>query len=378
MRYLLIPNAINNFLFKLRQSSRKSTIAIAAVLGEYSSDSDRSIGEAFTRLNRKLFVAFGIICILGLCSFLHAYQDEELQRLWASIADINQPTIEDYQHVQIYLSQGRRPYLEDLRQSAFQMDQNTRRRLDNILNFKLIGKNGEMPVFEIHHLNVKETTKNRCILLFASFNGLYEEKIRRVLENLKVCGYSGDVLLRIGGFPNLQKGGLKMCHIPYAFKAAFFQEARERGYKEILWLDTCMHPLDHLEKIFAKIRNQGYFFSYAGVLQDNALKHLPKAAGALDIGSERYDQIFHVSSGILGLHMESGSSQALLDGWLAETEKIWPNVTWFPEELSLSVVAWRCNLRPDCWLGSVMCGENELKWLAPLRPALQFYCEDTR
>jgi hypothetical protein len=225
---------------------------------------------------------------------------------------------------------------------------------------------------------VTEATKNRCVLLFGSFNGIYEEKVRRVLSELRECKYSGDVLLRIGGFPNVQNEGLKICHVPYAFKVAFLQEARERGYKEVLWLDTCMHPITDLETIFSKIKKRGYFYSFAGTLRDNEPKNLLESAQALGIGLEHYDKISHISSGILGVNMEDIKAQWLIDGWFEETKKVYPNITWFPEELSLSVVAWRLGLTADCWLGMIMCGENELGWLPAIRPTLQFYCEDVR
>ncbi len=304
--------------------------------------------------------------------------DEELQHLWASIPDINHPTVHDYQLIENYLHTGIRPYLDTLRKYAASVDANTSRRLKNIINFKLLGPNLEAPIFELHHLNANETTNKRCIILYASFNGIYEQKVRRVLDELKRCGYSGDVLLRVGGFPNVEYGGLKICHAPYSFKVAFLQEAKNKGYKEILWIDTCMHPICNLESIFSKIQKEGYFFTYAGKLRENEPGNLIEAAKVLGISREDYDVIFHAHSSVLGLNMDHPKAQALLEGWYQETERVLPNVTWFPEELSLSVVAWKLGLKPHSWFGNVVCGENEIEWLLPMRPTLQFYCDDRR
>lgn len=304
--------------------------------------------------------------------------DEELQNLWASIPDINHPTVSDYLSIERYLHTGRRPYLDLLRQKADSVDNNTKRRLKNILNFKLLGSNQEEPIFEVHNVNPIEELNKRCILLYASFNSIYEQKLRRVLDELKSCGYSGDILVRIGGFPNVSNGGLKICHVPYSFKLAFLQEAKNRGYKEVLWIDTCMHPMCNLENIFSKIQKDGYFFTYAGKLRENMPGHLLEAAHFLGIDFEDYDTIYHFCSGILGLNMDHPKTIQLLDAWYSETVKVYPNVTWFSEELSLSVVAWRLALKPKCWVGKIMCGENEIEWILPMRRTLQFYCDDRR
>lgn len=317
-----------------------------------------------------------IFCLIF--STLFSYEDEELKCLWANLADICHPTVEDYRKIEFYLEKGQRLYLDPLRENAPFVNANWQRRLNNMLHFKLLGPNGELPLFEIHHLNPNEITKNRCILIFGSFNGLYPKKARRLLEELKLCGYSGDVLIRIGGFPNTQNGALKICHAPNSFKVAFFQEARTLGYKEALWVDTSMHPLSSLEKIFTKLRLCGYYFTYAGTLQDNETGHLASAAKALYIDPSQYDLITHAHSSIVGICMDHPKGRRLLDAWFAETARVHPNVTWFPEELSLSVVAWRLNLQADGWFGSLVCGDRELSFLLPIRPTLQFYCEDAR
>ncbi|OGN64302.1 MAG: hypothetical protein A3E80_05590 [Chlamydiae bacterium RIFCSPHIGHO2_12_FULL_49_9] len=316
--------------------------------------------------------------LLFLCSLLFSYEDEELRRLWASIPDITRPTFEDFRQIETYLSQGERLYLDILRTQAYRVDANTRRRLLNMLNFKFVGPNGEMPIFEIHHLNPSPQTSRRCILLFGSYNGIYEKKVRKVLQELKEADYSGDVLMRIGGFPNLENGSLKISYVPYSFKVAFLQEAKNKGYKEVLWIDTCMHPLTNLETIFSKIKRRGYFFTYAGTLQENAPNHIPEAAKALDISTNHYPFITHAHSSIIGLSMDNQKAVEFLDSWYAETENLFPNVNWFPEELSLSVVAWRLGLKADCWFGMVVCGDNELGFLKDTRPTLQFYCENVR
>jgi len=313
-----------------------------------------------------------------------SYSDSELEQLWASLMDINHPCLEDYQAIERYLKEGKRPYLDLLRQSTAEMPDNLKGtcywRMSLMQNLKLIGSDGEMPLFEIHDVNLTEATEKRCILLFASYNRLYPEKARNILGELKECGYSGRILFRIGGFPNEAHGGIKIAHVPYAFKVAFLKEAQLLGFKEILWLDTAMHPLTDLEGIFAEIERTGYFFTWVSTLKQNAPFHIEETSRFLNIPIELHDRVPHIASAIIGLHMENSQAVDFLNSWYAETEKIYPNLNWFPEELSLAAVAWRLQCTPYCWFGQITCNENELFELFQLqqRPTLQFYLDGRR
>jgi len=300
---------------------------------------------------------------------LYPFQDNELVELWSSIADVTNPTIEEYKAIEKYLKDGKRAYLEPLAYHD---------RFIRIRNLHLIGTNNEMPIFEKHSFNINEKSKNRCIVLFASYNGIYPNKARKLLAELEECGYSGHVLLRIGGFPNLENGGLKICYVPYAFKVAFLKEAQWLGYGEILWLDTAMHPLTNLELIFSEIKEKGYFFTDVGFLSDNMSTHLPEAAASLAITTDHYSQIPHISSGVFGVNMENDKAVQLLENWFAETENVIPYITCWPEELSLSVIAWRLQCKPYSWFGNCVCGEHELQMPIIRQRPLQFYIDPIR
>jgi hypothetical protein len=313
---------------------------------------------------KKIFVL-----LILLSHVLYAFQDVELEELWSSIEDMTNPTIDEYQKIETYLKYGDRPYLAPLANHD---------RMVRIRDLQLIGPNQEKPLFEKHSFNIDEKSDKRCIVLFASYNGIYPAKARKLLSELEECGYSGHVLLRIGGFPNLENGGLKLCYIPYAFKVAFLIEALQKGYKEVLWIDTAMHPLTNLEKVFSIIKEKGYFFTSVGFLSDNQSTHLPDAATALGLSTDSYDRIPHLSSSILGLNMENSQAIQLLKKWYAATENVYPYMTCWPEELSLSVMAWRLQCRPYSWFGQCVCGEHELQMPIVRERPLQFYIDPIR
>lgn len=322
-----------------------------------------------------------IILFLLFPFLLFGYCDEELEELWSKIADINHPVLEDLRLIENYLMMGKRPYLDGFRKSMNAKDNaykaSCQDRFSRIMALKLAGPNGEMPIFEKHSFRITEATKNRCILLFGSYNDTYLKKTRRALADLKKCGYSGHVLVRIGGYPNMPFGGLKLCFIPYAFKAAFLREAQLLGFKEALWIDTALHPLTHLEMIFREIKEKGHFFTYVGSLEDNAPSHLLDAAHTLGIGKENYRQIPHLSSSMIGLNLQNPRSAEFLENWMEETEKVYSNITWFPEELNLSVIAWRLGCQPYAWFGEICCMEQELS-IFPPRKDLQFFLDSSR
>lgn len=320
--------------------------------------------------------------IKWICTFLFyitlnaaIYQDEELVKLWSSVADINHPTLEDYQLIDRYLSTGARPYLNLIRESN-QIEM-YHQRMKSILNFKLVEPENKMPAYEEYAFNIKENSKRRCIVLYSSSNGIYPDKARKLLSEIENCGYSGHVLLRIGGFPNTQFGGLKICHVPYSFKVAFLKEAKLLGFKEILWIDLAIHPLSNFDYVFWQIELNGYFLTYVGSLQDNFSTHLPDAAKALHINTDLYPQIPHISTGMIGLNMEHEQARQLLDIWYRETEKVYPCMTWWPEELSLSVAAWRLECKPNLWFGDLVCLQSE-QFQLEKRPKVQFYIDSLR
>ncbi|HSX11035.1 MAG TPA: hypothetical protein VLF94_04900 [Chlamydiales bacterium] len=311
-----------------------------------------------------------LICLF-LFSSAYAFHDSALEAVWASIQDINNPTLEEYRRLEYYLHH-QRDFLNIPRTPAHEV------RLSQMRNFMLVGPNGEMPVIEHYSFHITPESERRCILLFASRNGIYEEKARLLLAELEESGYSGHVLLRVGGFPNTQNGGLKICHAPYSFKVAFLQEARTLGYRDVLWMDSAIHPLTNLEMIFSEVRKNGHFFISVGSLQENAPGHRPEAAATMNVPVGLYPLIPHISSSLLGFDLENERSVRLLEAWYQETGRVYSSISWFPEELSLSVMAWRTRAKPSFPFHTIVCLEEELDWVPKERPMLQGYLDSRR
>lgn len=309
-------------------------------------------------------------------SSLFCYEDPELTALWQSISNLHAPTVEDYKKIETYLKEGKRPYLDILRKCEVKNEG----RLERIYDFKLLGPEGELPIVVKRSVKLKEHTKQRCILVFASYNSAYADKAWQLMADIESCGYSGNVWMRIGGYPNLENDGIKICHVPYAFKVAFLKEAQLAGYKEVLWLDTAIHPLTDLETIFESIQLNGYYFTTVCTLKENHPFHLAIPSNAMGISTDLHNQIPHLSSGIIGLNMTNDKALKLLSDWHKETEKVIPCMNWFPEELSLSIVAWKLGIVPSHNFGDIVCSEREMIEATPFLPraGLQFFLDELR
>ena len=68
---------------------------------------------------------------------------------------------------------------------------------------------------------------SRCIVFYVSYNesphpfdkdAIYSKKMLEIIQELEIEGYKGHVLFRIGGYPLINQGGIRLAHVPYSFK----------------------------------------------------------------------------------------------------------------------------------------------------------------
>lgn len=71
--------------------------------------------------------------------------------------------------------------------------------------------------------------------------------------------FKGHILYQLGGWPDVLGGSLVLAHVPYAFKVSLFNAAKRLGYKRAFFLDSSILPFISLNKIFNRIKTDGYF-----------------------------------------------------------------------------------------------------------------------
>src|SRR5258708_5049742 len=122
---------------------------------------------------KRLILFFLVFISRGICS----YSDQEIEDLLMSLSNPFNPSLEDYRLIERYFQHGQRPYLERMTKRA-----DLGFRIQQLRNFKLAGPNGEMPILELYASNVTENTKDRCILIYGSYNSYYPGRALRLFE----------------------------------------------------------------------------------------------------------------------------------------------------------------------------------------------------
>jgi hypothetical protein len=333
--------------------------------------------QALWRMMMK--TVFGILYAISLV-FLHAepfqlheikatYADEELTTLWDSISDIRKPSHADYLKIQNYLQHGRRPYLDVIfdhlvSKGIVPFDQIDRAHTIHnrvLQKMQFVGPQGEMPIFKTTCLgDAAPDDKSRCIILFSSYNqdynqwdsfSNYADKVNRLISELHQTGFKGHVVYRIGGFPLEEKGGVRLIHVPYAFKLLSFIEASQMGYDEVLWVDLSMHPTNDLSSLFTSIKDRGYLLlgndSSLGYDYNFSLPLLPDVAVKhVGVSVAELDHIPHVICTIVGLSFRHQKSHDIISEWLRLTALTHPAMTLYPEEFIFSIACWRTANNP--------------------------------
>lgn len=320
-----------------------------------------------------LFSFFYSQCLLADPYFLRevdpVYRDVELEALWNSISDINNPRLEDFLSVENYLKYGRRPYLNELFNLPYLLrfrKENNITEVDRSHSFSnrilqelmLVGPNKEMPIFKRIILgDVSPLDLSRCIVFYVSYNkcphnfdkeAVYSEKILKIIQELQTEGYKGHVLFRIGGYPLIDRGGLRLAHVPYSFKILSLIEASILGYEEVLWLDSTIHPTNNLVHVFSTLIEDGVFllgtktklnldYDY-GLLSDAALAYSY-------LNKEDLFDMEQISAAIIGISFKNSRGRGLVHEWYRLTTEVYPAMTLYPEQFLLSVAAWRARLK---------------------------------
>jgi len=109
--------------------------------------------------------------------------------------------------------------------------------------FEKIGKGGEC-----------------CVVSYASYNRYYPDLLKDLLPALASTGFNGYFYARIGGYPTPTGKEAKYAATPYGFKIPLIIEAFEKGFENVLYLDSACLPLTNCTPIFKLIDRNGCFF----------------------------------------------------------------------------------------------------------------------
>ena len=154
-----------------------------------------------------------------------------------------------------------------------------------------------------------ESRTKHCIIS-VGVNGWYPQGLNRLENSLLYHGYYGHIFFNHHLARDWQN---QHEQNPYAFKIAAFQNAIDKDYKLILWLDASFWAIKNPYPIFDIMNGDGYFLVSNG---NNARQECnDKCLDYFNIGYDEAVNVPMISSGCVGLNMENGTAQEFFNMW---------------------------------------------------------------
>ncbi len=273
-----------------------------------------------------LLVAWFLFFIKNMI-FTNQYSDA----VYASIPDIYNPTLVDYQAIEDYIHTGVYPYIG--RVINWEVEQRPR-------DLKLTPRPGESLRYRIRAVNLNNPNKRRnCIILYTSFNDDSPTKLRQLFRQIRNSNFKGHVIYRVGGWPNIEAGNLIYAHLPNSYIMCAFAEALRLGFRRVLWLNPNVRAEIRYRKIFKKIK-QASFFAYSLPYKLSQLLQRKEYILSFNISENRASKIYTLFSGIIGLDFTDSTALNLFLDWqkLIKSSDM-PSLTPYRSASSLSYVA---------------------------------------
>lgn len=277
--------------------------------------------------------------LLFLVSFYSLYAEPTV---YQTLSNLYHPSRSDYQKIQKYLKKGDRQELNLLKE-AIEPGGALHDYKSRVRRIHFVGKwPWQGPRFGIVPFGCSLNDKKICVVTYASYNQNYPVGVSLIEEALKKVGFKGHFVYRIGGWPDLEGGSLKLAHVPYAFKPCFLRELGRLGYELVLWLDTSIRPMKNLDSVFKTIEEQGYLFYRSGhTLAQYCTKEAMEALGE---PIENAEHIYSVAAGVFGVNLRHEQGQKLVQKWYEAAQKETPFLSPRPEQNALSILSHQMKL----------------------------------
>jgi len=148
-----------------------------------------------------------------------------------------------------------------------------------------------------------------CVVNGHTNIGWYPQGTKRLVESLEKVGFDGDVLT-YEGFPNDTYDKTN----PYNIKASVIEDALNKGYTQILWLDCSVWVVRNPSDIFSNIYNYGYYFFRSGFTAAQTCSD--KCLEYFNVDRDTAEKYMDCSSGIFGFNYNHNDGKKFIDYWL--------------------------------------------------------------
>jgi len=191
----------------------------------------------------------------------------------------------------------------------------------------------------------------------------YPRGQKRLVESLFKVNYGGEVLLF--DWFLVERLLTKKCpshrEAPYAFKYYILDYAKEKGYDNVLWLDSSFWAISSLQSLFEEINRNGY------VLQETTDCYLGNwcsdtALREMKISREQALSMLMYDGGFIGLNMHNDVSLSFLANMLvySQNKNLLPGA-WTNEKQQVSKDKRVLGHRHDMSVGCVLADKLNMK-----------------
>ena len=306
------------------------------------------------QLNRLFFNALLVVKYFFFYLFLVIPTLFSMETIYLKISNLLNPSEEDYRILQRYLLEGERPYLDWLNR-YIQNPKDGYRYDIRVRDFRLVKEEGES-IFEKVYFYTSPHDRDLCIISYASFNGWYPDRIKKLKDSLQKVEFQGHYLYRIGGWPNVEEGSLLLAHVPYAFKLCMFREALSCGYRKILWLDCSFTTLQNLSSLFKMIEDKGYLIvsdpnKFSNYINEKVLTYF-------NLTFDDSHNVEAVAAGIIGFDFTNENARKIFDTWNTAAWELDGFLSSRPEQNALAAILYKLNLPVTCRLADICAWER--------------------
>ncbi len=161
--------------------------------------------------------------------------------------------------------------------------------------------------------------------------------IARLQTSLEKTGFDGYLYYRIGGYPTPRGLELNLSATPYAFKIFLMEEAKQLGFKTILWVDARLVALKNITPLFSIIQDTGGLFNLTHTMEKNNI-FLQAQKAILNLTKTVYENNRALATPVFGLNMDLKEVENLIDGFYAASYLGTPFFSCYPEEIVLSAL----------------------------------------
>ena len=162
------------------------------------------------------------------------------------------------------------------------------------------------------HIGCGDRPIKRCVISLGIGRKGFTESVKRLEQSLRRVRFDGDFL---GWNDEYPAGSPTQFEAPMAFKTFCFHEAKQRGYDEILWIDSPIVALRSLEPIFGMIREHNYVTFTNNYGQTLGQWSSDEVLALHQISREEAMAIPETPTSVIGLNLGSDLGREFLDRW---------------------------------------------------------------